>query len=247
MKLPNSFAVLLTGLALGISALSACSPPTVPVQTGTASYSSLGRFSLQGSAQPSKLLSSNGNTYISNVPFVKQGKDNTCGQAVATMVLKYWGHDIDYQTVVDESNPLNLGTSFDALQNYLRNKGLYAQGYREGSLELMLELIKRGRPVITLLDFGGLSWEHYVLVVGYNTKRNTLIFHESNSGPYRELDATEFYARWANPSLVNLPFFGGPSYSRLMFDVGTSAVVTNDENGTPSATSTATSITGSAD
>ena len=220
-------AALLSGILLQ-GLLAGCEPPTVPSQTSSNAYARLGRFSLQGTAQPGKLSSSNGNTYLANVPFVKQGADNTCGQAVATMLLKYWGHDIDYQTVVNESNPLNLGTSFDALQTYLRNKGLHAQGYREGSLELLVELVKRGRPVITLLDFGGLNWEHYVLVVGYNTRRNTLIFHESNSGPYRELDADSFVMRWGNPSLVGLPVFGGPSYERLMFDVGPQAAVASD-------------------
>lgn len=208
--------------------LAACSPPTVPTQTAANTYSRLGRFRLQGSDQPGKVTVSNGNTYLASVPFVKQGKDNTCGQAVATMVLKYWGHDIDYQTVVNESNPHNLGTSYDALQTYLRSKGMHAQGYREGSLELLVALIKRGRPVIALLDFGGLNWEHYVLVVGYNTRRNTLLLHESNSGPFREIDAETFVTRWRNPSLVNLPIFGGANYDRLMFDVGPEAAVADE-------------------
>jgi hypothetical protein len=230
----SKFLTLVSTLGL-ISALFACSPPTVPSQTSVNNtYTRLGRFSLQGSTQSGKVVTSGGNTYITNVPFVKQGQDNTCGQAVATMVLQYWGKNIDYQTVVNESNPLNLGTSFDALQNYLRSKGLYAQGYRDGSLELIIELIKRGRPVIALLDFGGLNWEHYVLVDGYNSSRNTIIFQESNSGPYRELDANTFYTRWANPSLVNLPIFGGQSYQRLMFDVGTTPAVTvTDSTDTP--------------
>lgn len=216
----------LNGLMAGaFLCLCACAPPTVPVQNST---TQIGNYRLRSATQPGKLSTSNGNTYLASIPFVKQGKDNTCGQAVATMVLKYWGHDIDYQTVVNESNPLNLGTSYDALQTYLRNKGLHAQGYREGSLELLLELIKRSRPVIALLDFGGLSWEHYVLVVGFNTRKNTLIFHDSNSGPYRELDAETFVQRWANPSLVNLPVIGGPSYKYLMFDVGKEPIVESD-------------------
>lgn len=221
---------LLTGLLSLLTILGACAPPTVPTQSNK-SYSSLSRFKLQSSGKPGpgKLVTSTkGDVYINDVPFVKQGQDNTCGQAVATMVLKYWGHDIDYQTVVNESNPMNLGTSYDSLQSYLRHKGLYAQGYREGSLELLVELIKLGRPVIALLDFGGLNWEHYVLVVGYNARRNTLILHESNSIAYAELDAETFVERWRNPSLVNLPLFGGSSYDRLMFDVGLESAVEAD-------------------
>lgn len=215
------------GAATLLFCLQACSPPTVPTQ---GSGSGLGRFRLMNTAPKGQLTRSNGNIYLANVPFVKQGQDNTCGQAVATMILKFWGHDIDYQTVVNESNPLNLGTRFDALQSYLRSKGLHAQSYKGGSLELLVALINRGRPVIALLDFGGLAREHYVLVVGYNAERNTLIMHESNSAPYVELEAAEFVARWQNPSLVNLPLLGGPSYQGLMFDVGTEAAVA-EENG----------------
>lgn len=200
-----------------VGLLAACTPPTVPTQTSSLS---LGRFSQQSVSQPGKLVKSGDSTYISGVPLVKQGKDNTCGQAVATMVLQFWGQDVDYQQVVNESNPLNLGTSFGALQGYLQSRGLYAQGYREGSLPLLLELVNRGRPVIALLDFGGLNWEHYVVVIGYNTRKNTLIFNDSRNGPNRELEAEEFVQRWANPSLVNLPIFGGPSYKYLMFDTG---------------------------
>lgn len=223
IRSPRSAMYLLGMLTSMTLMLGACSPPTVPTQGSSPSYNSVSRFRLQaqGKPGPGKLTSNRqGDVYIADVPFVKQGKDNTCGQAVATMILQYWGMDIDYQQVVNESNPLNLGTSHSALQGYLQSKGLHAQGYREGSLELLLELVRLGRPVIVLLDFGGLNWEHYVLVVGYNANRNTLIFHESNSQSYRELSAETFAKRWRNESLVNLPFFGGASYDRLMFDVG---------------------------
>lgn len=202
--------------------LVSCNPPTVPTQANSLAS---GRFSQQSASQRGKLVKSGDNTYISGVPFIKQGKDNTCGQAVATMILQFWGQDVDYQQVVNESNPLNVGTSYGALQGYLQSRGLHAQAYREGSLPLLLELVNRGRPVIALLDFGSLSWQHYVVVIGYNTRKNTLIFHDSSNGSYRELSAEEFVERWANPSLVNLPIFGGPSYKYLMFDTGLANVL----------------------
>lgn len=199
-------------------ALTACQPPTVPTQYPQG----FSRFQVANRAAGVGTLSRtrDGGIYIQGVPFVKQGQDNTCGQAVSTMMLQYWGHDIDYQTVVNESNPLNLGTTYNSLETYLRQKGLHAQSYREGSLELLQMLLDRGRPVIVLLDFGGITKEHYVVVTGYNPNTQTLIFHESNSGPYRELPVPSFLAMWANTSLVNAPLIGGKSYYRLMFDVG---------------------------
>lgn len=218
---------LVTLLLIGFS-LWACQPPIVPLQNqAIQSLKSINRFQLQNTLPSNQLSTTNrGDVFLKDVPFVQQGEDNTCGQAVATTLLQYWGHKIDYQTVVNESNPLNLGTSYQALQGYLRQKGLYAQAYRQGSIELIIELIKRGRPVIALLDFGGLQWEHYVVVVGYNLQRKTLIIHESNSNPFVEISQKSFKEHWKNQSLINLPFIGGNSYENLMFDVGSEALVT---------------------
>ncbi|PIQ24029.1 hypothetical protein COW36_05785 [bacterium (Candidatus Blackallbacteria) CG17_big_fil_post_rev_8_21_14_2_50_48_46] len=212
--------------------LLSCSPPVVPVQqtqvtrSGNLSTSSnrLSRFNLQQSAVNFKngkklLVSANGNIYLSPVPFVTQGNDNTCAQAVMTMLLQYWGQEIDYQTVVNENNPLNLGTTYDKIQEYLAQKGLQAEAFREGSLEVLLNEIQKGSPVMVLLNFGALDREHYVLVVGYNAKRNTLILHESRSGPYVELEANQFMDYWNNLPVVTLPIFGGSNYFRLMFKV----------------------------
>jgi len=162
---------------------------------------------------------SNGATYIKDVPFVSQGSDNTCGQAVMTMLLQYWGVDIDYQTVVNEGNPLNLATSYDAVQDYLRKKGLSVQAYRGGNLEVLVRQIQAGKPVMVLLDFGSLQQAHYVLVTGYNARRNTIIMHESQSGPYMELDVDSFIEMWQNVPVVKLPFFGGANYEYLIFEV----------------------------
>lgn len=216
-------------LKIGMAALAvlgasvSCTPPTVPTTSASSfQMSPLRRFSVQTGTTLSngkQLLSTNGNTYIANVPFVQQGQDNTCGQAAMTMVLQFWGVDIDYQTVVNEGNPFNLATSFDAMQNFLTSKGLSVQGYREGSLETLLLQIHKGQPVIVLLNFGSITTPHYVVVTGYNAQRNTIIMHESQSGPYVELPLDQFLDMWENDPIVNLPLFGGENYRRLMFEV----------------------------
>lgn len=221
--------VQLTLLAsLGLPGLVACAP-TVPAQTtANLMVNRISNFSLQTSALTfangkSLSVAPSGATYLDNVPYVSQGDDNTCGEAVMTMLLQYWGQDIDYQTVVNEVNPFNLGTSYDAIQDYLRSKNLQVQAYRGGTLEALLGQIHQGRPVMVLLDFGSLQYSHYVLVVGYNAKRNTLIIHESRSGPYREVDVDSFLDMWDNDPVVHLPVFGGDNYYRLMFAVSPAA------------------------
>lgn len=242
-KLKHSRRTLRGILALlSASFLGACQPPTVPTQSaqGTSPLNSdwgaglspfRNRFGRRGtqnlgglqtqSVGQGRLVqdSRTGNVYLSPVPFVRQGEDNTCAQAVMTMLLQYWGQEIDYQQVVNENNPFNLGTSYDVIQSYLSRKGLQVEALREGSLEALITEIHQGRPVIALLDFGSLFYAHYILVVGYNAQRNTLIFHESRSGAYMELGADEFQRMWENEPLVNLPVWGGANYQRLMFTV----------------------------
>lgn len=197
--------------------LSACQPPTVPEQTSS-NYTWRG---IDFTTQQSRTLHTNRNgaRYIGGVPFIKQGEDNTCGQAVMSMALQFWGQDISYQQVVNESNAINVGTSYTTMQNYLREKGLQAQSYYQSNLEQLIAEVDAGRPAIVLLEFDALFFTHYVLVVGYNPQRNTIIIHESQSAPYVELDVEEFLELWEAPSLVDLPVFGGKEYQRLLITV----------------------------
>lgn len=209
--------LLKTGLLITLTFLCACQPPTVPTQN-VSSGSGFRWRGLSFTTQQSRTLHTNPNgaRYIGGVPYIKQGEDNTCGQAVMTMALQFWGQDIDYQQVVNESNPINVGTSYTTMQNYLREKGLAAQSYYQSSLEQLISEIDAGRPAIALLEFDELFFTHYVLVVGYNPRRNTIIIHESQSAPYVELDVEEFLELWEAPSLVSLPVFGGKEYQRLL-------------------------------
>ncbi|MGE3725817.1 MAG: C39 family peptidase [Candidatus Sericytochromatia bacterium] len=222
---PSSGCKLLSGLCLALL-LTACSPPVVPTQVSSLNtgLNRISQFRLQNRATKfsngkSLISGNNGAVYLSPVPFVTQGEDNTCGQAVMTMLLQYWGQSLDYQTVVNENNPLNLGTSYEAVQTYLKSKGLQVTAFRGGTLENLLLELHQGRPVMALLDFGSLDREHYVLVVGYNARSNTLILHESRSGPYVEIDADDFMQKWNNLPAVSLPIWGGSNYYRLMFSV----------------------------
>lgn len=204
-------------ILLFCSLFTACQPPTVPLQT-TSNYRWRG---IDFTTQQTRTLhtASNGARYIGGVPYVKQGEDNTCGQAVMSMALQFWGQDISYQQVVNESNAINVGTSYTTLQNYLREKGLQAQSYYQSSLEQLISEVDAGRPAIVLLEFDALFFTHYVLVVGYNPRRNTIIMHESQSAPYVEMDVEEFLELWEAPSLVGLPVFGGKEYQRLLITV----------------------------
>lgn len=239
LRLQKRLATLSMVTVLGSMLLTGCGTPTVPLQMAPTANMAIaqvqnGALQMQqpssaAVAGPFKILEvdngqslkvfQNGSKVIDGVPFMRQGSDNTCGQAVMTSLLNYWGVKMDYQKVVNEANPRNLATTGDAITSYLRSKGLKAQDFRNGTVDNLIAQVNKGRPVPVMLDFGGLSQEHYVLVVGYNKKKGTIIMHDSLEGPYLEMETPTFQQMWKNKSIVNVPVFGGDNYKNIMFDV----------------------------
>ncbi|MEZ0373808.1 MAG: C39 family peptidase [Candidatus Sericytochromatia bacterium] len=237
LRLQERLATLSMATLTGVTLLASCGTPQVPTQQPLSFIISqqqqmqqfnplLAHSVRQG---PFKVLQvdsgvkiqvyQNGSRLIDNVPFFRQGNDNTCGQAVMTSLLNFWGITMEYQGVVNEANPRNLPTTDQAISNYLRQKGLQAQPYRGATLDNLIAQINKGRPSVVLLDFGGLSQEHYVIVVGYNSEKQTMIVHDSLEGPYVEMPMTRFVTMWDNKALRSIHLFGGENYKRLLVDV----------------------------
>lgn len=216
---------LKSSLVLGFLFLSSCSaPPTAPKQPESGvvyNYKSsnlrgTNRFTIQQKGTVVK--STDGTVSISGIPFFKQGKDNTCGQATLTSILNFWGVKIDYQTVIDESNPSNMPTDVTTIREYLRMKGLEANAYKNADINNLQTIINAGRPAIVLLDFGGLSYEHYVVVSGYNDKKQTILINDPRNGANLSIKVTDFLRIWKNKSLSNLLIFGD-KYNNPIIDV----------------------------
>jgi hypothetical protein len=163
-------------------------------------------------------IRSEGQVLIPNVPFASQGADNTCGQAAMAMLLKYWGADIYYLKVAKEGNPLNIATSRESILNYLHEKGLAAKA-QTGDIRRLLAELHQARPVIALLDYGGLTRQHYVVLVGYNPVTAEILIHDSLSDGYKPMPLKDFLKAWQNKPVVDLPIWGGPQYKNLMFSV----------------------------
>jgi predicted double-glycine peptidase len=234
LRLQKRLATLVMSSALGATLLASCGTTHIPPNQmyGALTPAVMMTQSVSTSqvlAGPFKVLQvdngqriqiyQNGSKVIENVPFFRQGSDNTCGQAVLTSLLNYWGTPMTYEQVVSQANPNNLPTTDDAITNYLRKKGLKAQDFRSGVLDNLINQVNQGRPTPVLLDFGGLSQEHYVLVVGYNQKKGTLVMHDSLEGPYVEMDMNVFQKMWDNRSISGVHIFASGNYKRLYFDV----------------------------
>lgn len=235
LRLQKKLLRTLSSVVLGSSLLMACQAPTVPLQIPEAGnlnqppvYMVQSQANLNGAFKTLNVANAsehgfkirvyqNGSKLIENVPFFRQGSDNTCGQAVISMVVNFWGIKTDYQTLVDQENRFNLATSAGMLSSSLRKKGLVAQDFRKGTLTNLLDEVNQGRPTIVLLDFGNVQSAHYVVVLGYNSKKGTLIMHDSLEGPYVEMDQAVFLKMWENKAVRGILPVGGDNYQRLMF------------------------------
>jgi hypothetical protein len=124
------------------------STPKAPIQpeNGVIKNYNSKRPVLKGLVKNAQRLNkfSDGTVSISNIPFFTQGSDNTCGQASMTSILNYWGDKVDYQTVINESNPQNLPTSLETIESYLDSKGLKATPYKKSTMEYLKYLVNQG-------------------------------------------------------------------------------------------------------
>lgn len=205
------------------SIILSCGTPQVPEQPETGivyDYNGMNSFNIKKSLlgnkrtkiQSVKLgklsISSDGTKSILGIPFFKQGKDNTCGQATMTSILNFWGIKSDYQTIVNETNSSNIGTDLTVITDYVKKQGLNATAYNNGTMEEIKYLIDQSRPPIVLLDFGSLSKEHYIVVSGYNDDQKAFLINDPVQGANIKVSYTNFEKYWQNKSLSNLLIFG---------------------------------------
>lgn len=171
------------------------------------------------------LAFTDGSRVVKDVPFFKQGKDNTCAQAAQAVVLNYWGLKQDYQSLVRQQNKMNTATHYDVIVKHMQAQGLKAKAMRGGNLGYLKSLIDQGKPPIVLLEFNNdLFQNHYVTVVGYNATTGKIIFHDSIDGPYQQLDEEEFEMMWQSKKLSNLPVFGGGNFQGLIIEAEKPAI-----------------------
>lgn len=173
---------------------------------------------------------------LDNMPYVYQTSDNTCAQAAMSVVQAYWNDAATddnnsyqktvYQQTVNDTNRHNLPTTPETIQRYLTSKGLNAQAYKDGSIDYLKSLIKKGHAPIVLLDYGQLA-EHYVVAVGYDN--NAVDPKDGSKGVVYLQDSVEgrglypmsyeaFEAKWQNNSIANVPGVGGAKYRQLIID-----------------------------
>jgi ABC-type bacteriocin/lantibiotic exporter with double-glycine peptidase domain len=114
------------------------------------------------------------------VPFFPDDTDQ-CGPAVLASVLTYWGVRTDPVALKEEIYlPRLKGTLPLDLMLAAQARGLKAEIY-EGGLDDLKSELEAGRPLVALLDLGFAIFPqgHYVVVTGYDDRRQGVYVHSS--------------------------------------------------------------------
>lgn len=146
----------------------------------------------------------------------------SCGPNSAARVLRYYGHDVDYDLVrgaTDKKlflpqkmrNPFNnqwievrTGTPPLTLQQVMQRwEGDRAKKSSQTSFNRLINLVRSGKPAIALVRVGSLKipyvgsipYLHWISVTGVNSQRQEIYYTDTNSQNY-VLSYRDFQNRW---------------------------------------------------
>ena len=131
---------------------------------------------------------------LANVPFFPQ-LDYQCGPAALAGVLNYYGKRITPEEIAHAIFRENIrGTVTLDMVLYARERGFSARWF-SGSVGEVVEAINDGSPLVVMVDYGFsvISHNHYMVVVGYDSKGIV-----ANSGASREIHISwrDFFPPW---------------------------------------------------
>lgn len=142
-----------------------------------------------------------------DVPFVAQTTDG-CGAASIAMVMQYWQQHLDKPpsdaadyTQIERAlyTPQAHGIYASAMQDYFVHHGYRAFAFA-GDRATLAEHLAKGRPLIAALQPGRGLPLHYVVVVGLDTARNTVLVNDPAQRKLLAEDAPRFEREWAATS-----------------------------------------------
>ena len=117
--------------------------------------------------------------YIKGVPFYRQS-ESTCGPAALASVVSYWGHPADLEQITAKIYIPKLGGTLPMdMEAFARESG-FTTASSEGTLEELKAYVRKGMPVICMLDlgFGLYHRPHYITMVGFDDVNAVIIGHD---------------------------------------------------------------------
>lgn len=145
------------------------------------------------------------------VPYVRQVK-NFCGPAALASVFRYWKHPADQHSLAAEFSPFpTKGLSGSQLKELAGKHSFLAYSF-SGNRKLILDHLRKGRPLIVALASSRLlNLNHYVVLVGWDEVQQEWVLHDPAEGAYRRVKAEELMDRSSdlnNWTLLVLPKTG---------------------------------------
>lgn len=117
--------------------------------------------------------------HIEGVPFYRQA-DYACGPAALASVLSFYRQPVDLEGLTRQTViPKLQGTLPMDMERAARDRGLRTTT-AHGDRDLLLASLRRGVPVICLLDLGlgPLKQPHYVVLTGFDDGNRLFIMHD---------------------------------------------------------------------
>lgn len=135
--------------------------------------------------------------YIEGVPFYRQS-ESTCGPAALASILAFRGRPVNLEQITAKVYlPKLRGTLPMDVENYAREAGFKAES-SAGTLEELKANIRKGVPVICLLDlgFGLYRQPHYISAIGFDDVNAVIVEHDGLQ-PDRLMGYDAFDKAWA--------------------------------------------------
>ena len=137
---------------------------------------------------------------IKDFPFIEQPDRITCGPASATMLLNYYGVDVDLEEVrkhtktdwfTYQETPIGM-TSPDYIERALKDYKIKSKR-QKSDVDHIKYYVSEERPPIVLVRSGLNTW-HYVVVIGYD--KQNLILADPAFGKERVITIDTFNKSW---------------------------------------------------
>ena len=133
--------------------------------------------------------------------FENQGL-NQCSAFSTAYLLRFHGIDVDGATIYQKMNhKLSNGYVLpQAINEIFKDYGYQIKMY-QGNIEQLKMHLANGKPLIALIG-SGFTWQHYVSVIGYDTKNiylyDSLVSNVNHQNYNRILKIEEFNNYWSN-------------------------------------------------
>jgi len=133
------------------------------------------------------------------VPYVRQ-RENACGAATVSMILKYWQakgyvQNVNADPDLIETDLYSGGSSgilASKVTEYLANAGMPTFVFA-GTWDVLYTHLKKGRPLIVALKS---STNHYVVVVGTDREGEVLLLNDPARRKLFKISRKEFETSW---------------------------------------------------